>query len=120
MGELASALDSVGALAADDLFGLSDAALLDRTRDLVGLRNMLDAELARTTRRAELAQAAEHDGLKSMKTWLRTHGRLSRLGGHQPDPGRPRAGTPAGDGRRLRRRADHRRPGRAARPDHHP
>ena len=77
MGELASTLDALGALAADDLFELSDAALLDRTRDLVRARNMLDAELARTTRRAELAQAAEHDGLKSMKSWLRAHARLS-------------------------------------------
>ena len=63
MGELASALDAVGALASDDLFQLSDADLLDRSRDLVRARNMLDAELARTTRRAELGQAAEHDGL---------------------------------------------------------
>ena len=38
---------------------------------------MLDAELARTVRRAELAQASEHDGLKSMKSWLRTHARQS-------------------------------------------
>ena len=77
MGELASTLDALGALAADDLFEHSDADLLDRTRDLVRARNMLDAELARTVRRGELAQAAEHDGLKSMKPWLRTHGRLS-------------------------------------------
>ncbi len=77
MGELASTLDALGGLAADDLFGLSEADLLERTRDLVRARNMLDAELARTTRRAELAQAAEHDGLKSMKSWLRSHGRLS-------------------------------------------
>ena len=77
MGELASTLDELGGLAADDLFGLSEADLLDRTRGLVRARNMLEAELARTTRRAELAQAAEHDGLKSMKSWLRSHGRLS-------------------------------------------
>jgi hypothetical protein len=77
VGELASTLDGLGALAADDLFGYSDADLLDRTRDLVRARNMLDAELARTVRRAELAQAAEHDGLKSVKSWLRAHCRLS-------------------------------------------
>ena len=77
MGELASALDALGGLAADDLFEHSDADLLARTRDLVRARNMLDAELARTVRRAEFAQAAEHDGLKTMKQWLRTHGRLS-------------------------------------------
>ncbi|HEU4546478.1 MAG TPA: hypothetical protein VFR88_09330, partial [Microlunatus sp.] len=60
MGELASALD---ALAADDLFGLSGGALLDRTAELVRARNRIDAELARTVRRAELAQAPEHDGM---------------------------------------------------------
>ena len=77
MGELASALDAVGALASQDLFELSDGDVLDRSRDLVRARNMIDAELARTTRRAELGQAAEHDGLKSMKSWLRSHCRLS-------------------------------------------
>ena len=77
MGELASTLDAIGALASDDLFGLPDADLLDRTRDLVRARNMLDAELARVVRRAELAQAAEYDGAKSMKPWLRTHCRQS-------------------------------------------
>ncbi|GAA3168453.1 HNH endonuclease signature motif containing protein [Blastococcus jejuensis] len=77
MGELESALDALSALAADDLFEHSDADLLDRTRALVRARNMLDAELARTVRRAELAQAPERDGLKNMKSWLRTHGRLS-------------------------------------------
>ncbi|MCU1670651.1 MAG: hypothetical protein JWP40_3578, partial [Blastococcus sp.] len=77
MGELAATLDALGALAADDLFGYSDADLLDRTRDLVRARNMLDAELARVVRRAELAQAAEHDGLTTMGSWLRSHCRQS-------------------------------------------
>jgi hypothetical protein len=77
VGELASTLDGLGALAADDLFDLSDDDLLDRTRGLVRARNLLDAELARTVRRAELAQASEHDGLKTMRSWLRTHARLS-------------------------------------------
>jgi hypothetical protein len=77
MGELASTLDTLGALAADDLFEYSDADLLDRTRDLVRARNMLDAELGRVVRRAELAQAAEYDGLTTMKSWLRTHCRQS-------------------------------------------
>lgn len=77
MGELASTLDALGALAADDLFELSDGDLLDRTRALARARNMLDAELARTVRRAEFAQAAEYDGLKSMRSWLRTHCRQS-------------------------------------------
>src|SRR3954471_12406454 len=38
---------------------------------------MLDAELARTVREGELTQAAEHDGMKSMGSWLRGHARLS-------------------------------------------
>jgi hypothetical protein len=77
VGELASTLDALGALSGDDLFDFADADLLDRTRDLVRVRNMADAELARVVRRAETSQAAEHDGLKSMKSWLRTHCRLS-------------------------------------------
>jgi Domain of unknown function (DUF222) len=74
MGELASALDE---LAAEDLFELSDGALLDRTAELVRARNRIDAELARTVRRAEIAQAPERDGLKTMPSWLRGHTRLS-------------------------------------------
>lgn len=74
MGELTSALDM---LAGDDLFGLSAAGLLERTAELVRVRNRLDAELARTVRRAELAQACEYDGSKSMASWLRGHARLS-------------------------------------------
>src|SRR4051794_35631894 len=59
VGELESALD---ALAADDLDDLAAPHYLDRTRLLVRARNRIDAELARTTRRAELAQAPEYDG----------------------------------------------------------
>ena len=73
MGELQSALDG---LAADDLFLLGDADLLDRTAELVRARNRIDAELTRTVRRAEAIQAPEHDGLKSMRSWLRTHTRI--------------------------------------------
>src|SRR3954447_23298680 len=69
-----SALDG---LAADDLHRLPSAELLDRTAELVRARNRIDAELARTVRRAELAQAPEHDGLKTMDSWLRGHARLS-------------------------------------------
>src|SRR3954452_12876197 len=69
-----SALDG---LAADDLHGLPSAELLDRVAELVRARNRIDAELARTVRRAELAQAPEHDGLKTMTSWLRGHTRLS-------------------------------------------
>ena len=74
MGELDSALD---ALAAEDLHGLPSPALLERTAELVRARNRIDAELARTARRADLAQAPEQDGLKSMASWLRGHCRLS-------------------------------------------
>jgi hypothetical protein len=43
----------------------------------VRARNRLDAELTRTVRRADVTQAAEHDGMKSMPSWLRGHVRLS-------------------------------------------
>src|SRR3954451_16254709 len=69
-----SALDG---LAADDLPGLPSAELLDRVAELVRARDRIDAELARTVRRAELAQAPEHDGVKTMACWLRGHARLS-------------------------------------------
>src|SRR3954449_12465102 len=69
-----SALDG---LAAADLFGMSAAGVLGPTAGLVRARNRIDAELARTVRRAELAQAPEHDGLKTMASWLRGHARLS-------------------------------------------
>ena len=65
MGEPASALDG---LAGEDLVVLGQPQLLDRTAALVRARNRLDAELAR---------AAEHDGLASMASWLRGHCRLS-------------------------------------------
>ena len=74
MGELQSALD---ALAAEDLDGMVAPQLLDRTAFLVRARNQLDAQLTRTVRKADLTQAAEHDGLASMTSWLRGHVRLS-------------------------------------------
>ncbi|MCZ2804910.1 DUF222 domain-containing protein [Modestobacter sp. VKM Ac-2983] len=75
MSELQSALD---ALAAEDLHGLTDGAVLDRTTLLVQLGNRVAAELTRTVRHAELTQAAEYDGLKSMRSWLIGHARLSQ------------------------------------------
>ncbi|MCV2488520.1 HNH endonuclease [Geodermatophilus sp. YIM 151500] len=74
MGDLAPVLD---ALATDDLFAMGAPELLERVRALVAARNRLDAELARTVRRAELAQAPEHDGMTTMPSWLRGHCRLS-------------------------------------------
>ncbi|MCZ2817863.1 HNH endonuclease signature motif containing protein [Modestobacter sp. VKM Ac-2984] len=75
MSEFQSALD---ALAAEDLRGLTDGQLLDRTAMLVQLGNRVAAELTRTVRRAETTQAAEYDGLKSMRSWLIGHARLSQ------------------------------------------
>src|SRR3954462_3758435 len=69
-----SALDG---LAADDLHRFPSAELLDRVAELVRARNRIDAELARTVRRAERAQAPEHDGLKTMHSWLRGQTRPS-------------------------------------------
>ncbi len=64
-------------LAAEDLQPAFGPQLLARTDALLAARNRLDAELARTVREGELTQAAEHDGLKTMQSWLRGHGRLS-------------------------------------------
>src|SRR3954469_20547463 len=89
-----SALDG---LAAEDLHGLPAAGLLDRTAVLVAARNRIDAELARTVRRAELTQAAEHDGLKTMASWLRGHARLSpTAAGQLVRNGRALESLPAG------------------------
>ncbi|MGZ4643349.1 MAG: DUF222 domain-containing protein, partial [Blastococcus sp.] len=74
MGELLSVLD---ALAADDLHALFGPPLLDRTQMLLQARNRIDAELTRTVREADVVQAAEHDGLKTMASWLTGHCRLS-------------------------------------------
>jgi len=74
MADLNQALDE---LAGEDLFAVSAAQLLERVRAVVAAQNRLAAELARTVRRAELAQACEHDGLTSMASWLRGHARLS-------------------------------------------
>ncbi|OMQ16293.1 endonuclease [Modestobacter sp. VKM Ac-2676] len=71
---LSAALDD---LAGADLHGLSDGQVLDRTAVLVAARNRLDAELTRTVRHAAVTQAAEHDGLKSMRSWLIGHRRLA-------------------------------------------
>jgi hypothetical protein len=74
VGELSSTLDS---LAADDLHGVFGPQLLDRAGELLRARNRLDAELTRTVRECEVAGAAEHDGLKTMQSWLRGHAHLS-------------------------------------------
>jgi hypothetical protein len=73
MGELRSALD---ALAAEDVRRLGPRQQLDRITELLEARNRLDAQLARSVRAAELQQAPEDDGMASMRSWLRGHGRL--------------------------------------------
>jgi Domain of unknown function (DUF222)/HNH endonuclease len=74
VGELNSALD---VLAADDLHAMAAPDLLDRVSSLVRAANRIAAELARTVRQCEVTQAPEHDGLKSMQSWLRGHARMS-------------------------------------------
>jgi hypothetical protein len=69
-----SALD---ALAADDLFELSDRQGLDRTTMLVVARSRIDAELARSVRRCDVAGACEEDGITTMQSWLQGHCRFS-------------------------------------------
>jgi hypothetical protein len=82
MRELVQCL--LAALEAEDLDDLVTAPqVLDRTALLVKVRNCVDAELTRTVRRAENIQAPEHDGLTSMRSWLRGHLRLSAREAHR-------------------------------------
>ena len=74
MGELRSAVDALAAEALTPMFG---PQLLARLAPLLADRNRLDAEIARTVRECELTGAAEHDGLKTMTSWLRGHGHLA-------------------------------------------
>jgi Domain of unknown function (DUF222)/HNH endonuclease len=76
-GVVAELLEALEAVSVDDLHTLSAPELLDRARSLVTVINRAQAELSRTVRRAELAQAFEHDGMKSPQAWLRGHCRLS-------------------------------------------
>src|SRR5688572_15343554 len=55
----------------------ADGARLEKVRRLVAGTNRMTAMLAGAVRDAETHQSSEHDGLKSMKSWLRTHTRLS-------------------------------------------
>ncbi|MGY1653684.1 DUF222 domain-containing protein [Geodermatophilus sp. SYSU D01119] len=56
--------------------GIGSGDVLDDVAALVAERNRIDARLARAVRAAELSQAAERDGLKSMASWLCGHCRL--------------------------------------------
>jgi hypothetical protein len=74
LAALEAALDAVAAEDPPiDAAPLDDAARLDRVRRLVTAGNRLDAQLTGAVRQAETHQAAEHDGLKTMGSWLRTH-----------------------------------------------
>ena len=57
--------------------------VLDRTGRLLRAQNRLAAQTARSVRECELTQASEHDGLKTMQSWLRGHGRLSPAAAHR-------------------------------------
>jgi len=57
--------------------------VLERTRRLLIAANRLDAQVARSVREGELTQAAEVDGLKTMQSWVRGHGRLSAGAAHR-------------------------------------
>src|SRR3954449_12293601 len=56
---------------------LGSGDVLDDVAVLVAARNRIDAALARRVRAAELSQAPERDGQRSMASWLRGHCRLS-------------------------------------------
>ncbi|MGY2079770.1 DUF222 domain-containing protein [Modestobacter sp. SYSU DS0657] len=71
---LSAALDQ---LVAEDLKPRFGPQLLDRLRGLLVAQNRLAAEVARTVRECELTQAAEVDGLTSMRSWLVGHGLLA-------------------------------------------
>jgi hypothetical protein len=80
LADVESALDR---LAAQDLKGMFGPQVLDRSRRLLTAKNRLDAQLTRAVREGELTQAAEHDGAKTMQSWLRGHGRLSSSAAHR-------------------------------------
>jgi hypothetical protein len=80
VGELQSALD---VLETDDLHAMVAPQLLDRTTELVQAINRMAAELTRTVRVADVVQAPEHDGLKTMTSWLRGQARLSPAAARQ-------------------------------------
>jgi hypothetical protein len=70
-------------VAAEDLTGMFGPQVLDRARRLLRASNRVDAQVARAVREGELTQAAEHDGMASMQSWLRGHARLSPAAAHR-------------------------------------
>ncbi|RBY89873.1 hypothetical protein DQ240_02920 [Blastococcus sp. TF02A-26] len=62
--------------AGGDPHALSDVALLAEVAELVAERNRVEARLTAAVRAADARSACEADGLKTMQSWLRTHGGL--------------------------------------------
>jgi hypothetical protein len=82
--------------AAAELDGLSDGELLEHVTELVAEQNRIAARLTSAVRTAENRQSAEHDGLKTMRSWLRTHTRVSDRAARQLiDTGRALDSLPA-------------------------
>ncbi|WP_371821197.1 hypothetical protein [Blastococcus sp. PRF04-17] len=77
-GDVLAALEAdLDALAAQDLKGMFGPQVLERLGRLVRASNRLTAQLTRHVREGELTQAAEHDGKKTMQSWLRGHALLA-------------------------------------------
>ncbi|MCF6745635.1 DUF222 domain-containing protein, partial [Blastococcus sp. KM273128] len=74
VGRLVAALDDLSAERLDGAFG---PQLIEQLGALLTASNRLAAQVARRVRECELTQAAEHDGHKTMASWLRGHARLS-------------------------------------------
>jgi hypothetical protein len=76
---LAALEAAVDAALAGNVDGLSDGERLDRIRAWARIQNKVTAALTGEVRAADNHRSAEHDGLKTMRSWLRTHTRI-------PDP----------------------------------
>jgi hypothetical protein len=74
LGRLAAALDD---LATERLEGAFGPQLIERLGPLLVAGNRLSAEIARTVRQGELTGASEHDGQRTMASWLRGRARFS-------------------------------------------
>src|SRR5690349_2841998 len=70
-------------LAEEDLTGMFGPQVLERTERLLRAQNRLGAQVTRTVRVGELTQAPDHDGQKTMQSWLGGHGRLSPAAAHR-------------------------------------
>src|SRR4051812_2837023 len=73
LGALEAAVDAV---LAEDVEVLSDAQRLERVRAGARIQNKVAAGLTGEVRAAENRQSAEYDGLKTMRSWLRSHTRI--------------------------------------------